>query len=150
VVTQFCVLIVVLLAAITIARQTAYAINEGTHVNQNGVVVLFASPCTDTLRDAVKAVPGVQSAACSSPGALALSNSILNVAANGRRRNLTIAPVDFGFFELYGVRPLAGRVFAADRPADDGANHTDDAPPIVVNQTAVRALGFSSPQAALG
>ncbi len=150
VVTQFCVMIVVLLAAITIARQTAFAVNEGTHVKQDAVVLLFASPCTDTLRDAVKAVPGVKSAACSSPGALALTNSIVDVVAHGRRANLNVAPVDFGFFELYGLHPLAGRTFAADHPADDGANHAQDAPPIVVNEAAVRSLGFSSPQAAVG
>jgi len=150
VVTQFCVLIVVLLAAITIARQTVFAVNEGTHVKQDAVVLLFASPCTDTLRDAVKAVPGVESAACSSPGAISLTNSIDNVVAHGRRVNLDWAPVDFGFFEIYKLHPLAGRTFAADHPADDGANHTDDAPPIVINEAAVHALGYSSAQAAIG
>ncbi|HLY80301.1 MAG TPA: FtsX-like permease family protein, partial [Caulobacteraceae bacterium] len=150
VVVQFCVLIVVVLAAATIARQTAFAVKEGTRINMDAVVLLFASPCTDTLRDAVKAIPGVKSAACSSPGALALANSIDNVVANGRRTNLTYASVDFGFFELYGVRPLAGRTFAIDHPADDGANHADDAPPIVINQAAARALGFATPQAAVG
>ena len=150
VVTQFCVLIVVLLAAITIARQTAFAVNEGTRVKQDAVVLLFASPCTDTLRDAVKAVPGVERAACSSPGALALVGSVDNVIAQGRHTNLSYAPVDFGFFELYGVGPIAGRTFSADHPADDGANHTDDAPPIVINEAAVHALGFASPQAAVG
>jgi len=31
------------------------------------VVMLFASPCTDTLRDAVRALPGVVGAGCASP-----------------------------------------------------------------------------------
>jgi putative ABC transport system permease protein len=150
VVTQFCVLIALLLAAITIARQTAFALSKGTHVDQSAVVLLFASPCTDALRDAVKSVPGVAGAACSSPMALAMVNSVDNVLLDGRRANLVVAPVDFGFFDVYGVRPLAGRVFDLGRPSDDGANHVSDAPPIVINEAAVHALGLPSAAAAIG
>jgi putative ABC transport system permease protein len=150
VVTQFCVLIALLLAAITISRQTAFALSEGTHVDQSGVALLFASPCTDALRDAVKAVPGVQGAACSSPAALSMLNTTDNVLLNGRRANLNAAPVDFGFFDVYGVRPLAGRLFDIARSSDDGANHAQDAPPIVINEAAVRALGLASAEAAIG
>ncbi len=38
----------------------------------------------------------------------ALPTVSINVTANGRRRNLTIAPVDFGFFELYGRAAARG------------------------------------------
>jgi len=150
VVAQFAVLVVLLLAAVTIARQTEYAVTRGTHVNQDGVLLLAASPCSDTLRDAMRAVPGVRGAACASPNAIDLSNSIDNVAANGRRVNLTYASVDFGFFQIYGVKPLAGRLFDPAFPSDDGANTGDAAPPVIVNAAAVRALGITSPQAAIG
>jgi putative ABC transport system permease protein len=150
VVTQFCVLTVLVLATLTIARQTAFAITQGAHVNQDDVVLLAASPCTNTLRDAVGAIPGVEHAACASPSALGLSTNVDNVIANGRRLNLVTAPVDFGFFELYGLHALAGRLFGPDHPADDGANHTAEPPPIVINEAAVRGLGFASPQAAIG
>lgn len=150
VVTQFCVLIALLLAAITIARQTSFALSKATHVDQSGVVLLLASPCTDTLRDAVRAIPGVEGAACSSPTALALVDSIDDVQLGARRANLVVAPVDFGFFGIYGVRPLAGRVFDIARPSDDGANHVNDAPPIVINEAAVHALGIPTAEAAIG
>jgi len=150
VVTQFTVLIVLLLAIATIARQTAFALTKGTHVDQSGVVLLFAAPCTDTLRDAIKATPGVESAACSSPYALALAQNLDNVIVKDRHTNLEAAPVDFGFFELYGLHPLAGRLFDIRRPADDGANHVNEAPPIVINEAAVHALGLGSPEAAVG
>ena len=84
------------------------------------------------------------------PGALSVTNSIDSIIAHGRRANLDYAPVDFGFFETYRIHPLAGRTFAADHPADDGANHTADAPPIMINEAAAHALGFSSAQAAIG
>jgi putative ABC transport system permease protein len=151
VVAQFAVLIALLLAVGTIARQTAFALTSGTHVDQDAVLLLAASPCTDTLRDAIRAVPGVRAAACASPFALQITNSVTNVIAHGRRMNLTFSSVDFGFFEIYGVRPLAGRLFSPDHPSDDAANlGAGGMPPIVINETAVGALGYASPQAAIG
>lgn len=151
VVAQFAVLIALLLAVVTIGRQTAFALTQGTHVNQDAVLLLAASPCSDTLRDAIRAVPGVRGAACASPGAIQLSNNVTNVTAHGRRVNLTNASVDLGFFGIYGIKPLAGRLFSPDHPSDDAANLGDGAmPPIVINETAVRALGYASPQAAVG
>ncbi|THD78286.1 MAG: FtsX-like permease family protein [Phenylobacterium sp.] len=150
VVAQFAVLVVLVLAAATIFRQTRYALRGATHTDKDGVVMLFASPCTDTLRDAVRAIPGVQRAACSSPAAVELAHSQSMVQANGRKQMLAYSPVDFGFFEVYGVRPVAGRLFSTDRPGDDGALLKDAAPPLVINETAVRALGYRSPDAAIG
>jgi len=150
VVAQFAVLIVLVLSTVTIFRQTMFALKQATHTNKDDVVMLFASPCSNVLRDAVKALPGVQAAACASPMAINISNDRDFVSANGRNVTLTVAPVDFGFFEVYGVRPLAGRLFSADHPGDDGAGRTDTAPPLVINASAVRALGFASPQAAVG
>ena len=77
VVAQFAVLIALLLAALTIYRQTAFALKDATHTNKDGVVMLFASPCTNALRDAVRVVPGVQRAACSSPMAPSRSTSAM-------------------------------------------------------------------------
>ncbi|HEX5264872.1 MAG TPA: ABC transporter permease, partial [Phenylobacterium sp.] len=150
VVAQFAVLVTLVLSAMTIYRQTAFALRDATHTNKQGVLMLFAAPCTDTLRDAVRAIPGVRTAACSSPMAVNLGNSQGLVEADGRRVLLNYAPVDFGFFDVYGVRPVAGRLFRADRPGDDGASTNDGAPTLVLNESAVRMLGFKSPQAAVG
>jgi putative ABC transport system permease protein len=151
VVAQFAVLIALLLAVGTVARQTAFALTRGTHVDQDAVLLLAASPCTDNLRDAIRTVPGVRGAACASPGALQITNSVTNVIARGRRVNLTNSSVDLGFFQIYGVRPLAGRLFSPDHPSDDAANlGAGGMPPVVINETAVGALGFASPQAAIG
>jgi putative ABC transport system permease protein len=150
VVAQFAVLITLMIATLTIYRQMAFALKDATHTNKDGVVMLFASPCTETLRDAVRAVPGVKSAACASPMAVALSFSNDMAFAGDHKAMLNYSPVDFGFFEIYGIRPLAGRLPDAARPGDDGGRLGDTPPPIVLNESAVRALGFKSPQAALG
>ncbi|MFL5296144.1 MAG: FtsX-like permease family protein [Phenylobacterium sp.] len=150
VVAQFAVLVTLVLSTATIFRQTAFALKGATHTDKDGVLMLFAAPCTDTLRDAVRAVPGVKQAACSSPGVVELTHSNDMVQSNGRYQMLSYAPVDFGFFEVYGVAPVAGRLFREDRPGDDGAKLGENPPPIVVNDAAVRALGYRSAQDAVG
>jgi putative ABC transport system permease protein len=150
VVAQFAVLVTLLLSTATIVRQTLFALSDATHLNKDGVVMLFAAPCTDPLRDLVRAMPGVKAAACSSANAVGITNSNDLVQARGRKVFLDYSPVDFGFFELYGVRPVAGRLFDKGRPGDDGGKLGETPPPIVINETAVRALGFHSAQAALG
>ena len=152
VIVQFAVLISLVLFAVTIARQTLYALNEGMRVNKDQVLFMAAEPCTDTLRDAMRAVPGVRQAACASAQALNLNGADTEdgVTVDNRRTVVSLAPIDFGFFDVYGIRPLAGRLFDARRPADGYIAGAPANPPIVINQTAVRKLGFSSPEAAVG
>lgn len=51
--------------------------------------------------------------------------------------------VGYDFLETFGMRLLAGRSFSEDRPAEA-------ADAFLLNETAVRALGWSSPEEALG
>ncbi len=53
----------------------------------------------------------------------------------------TVSP---NFFQQYGIRPAAGRLFdpAIDKEADQG--------PMVINEIAAHQLGFASPEQALG
>ncbi|MFI4963902.1 MAG: ABC transporter permease [Caulobacterales bacterium] len=150
VVAQFAVLMILLLTTLTIYRQTMFALRDGTGVKKEGVMMLFASPCTETLRDAMAALPGVRGAACASPGVVGLSQSNDVVRIGNRTEMLSYAPVDFNFFEIYGLRPLAGRLPSRDRPTDDGARLGGAAPTVVLNESAARRLGFASPQRAVG
>jgi putative ABC transport system permease protein len=60
------------------------------------------------------------------------------------------AAVDFGLFKLIGLKPLAGRFFdpryGEDTPAQDGSSN----PSVVINESAVRALGYRTPAEAVG
>jgi putative ABC transport system permease protein len=150
VIIQFAVLIGLVLGAITIARQTWYALNEGMRLDKDQVLFMAANPCTDRLRDAMIAVPGVQKAACASAFALNLANTLDDAVVGGRHETVAYAPVDFGFFEVYGLKPLAGRLFDRNRPSDGFPGPSDMNPPVIINETAVKKLGFASPQAALG
>jgi putative ABC transport system permease protein len=65
---------------------------------------------------------------------------------------LRLVPAGYGLFELYGLSPRAGRFFSRDQGGD--AVPADPAPDLmaryVINETAMRQLGFASPQAAIG
>jgi putative ABC transport system permease protein len=50
--------------------------------------------------------------------------------------------VDAGFFEVYGVKPLAGRLFLTGRAADSDS--------VILNATAIGRFGFASAGAAVG
>ena len=150
VIVQFAVLIGLVLCAVTITRQTVYALNEGMRLDKDQVLFLAAEPCTDTLRDAMRALPGVRQAACTSAYALGMSEFASTVTIDGRRSQVDLAPVDFGFFDVYGVKPLAGRLFDQHRPADGYIAGSEINPPVVINETAVRKLGFPSAAAAIG
>jgi putative ABC transport system permease protein len=150
VVAQFAVLIGLVLIAVTIARQTRYALNEGMRVNKDQVLLLFSSPCIETVRDEAVRLPGVKGAACASTNAMNLSNAHDAVTRNGRMTDLATAGVDYGFFQLFGIQPIAGRLFERARAADAPVNGPTTYGTIVLNESAVRRLGFPSPQAAIG
>ncbi|MES2900304.1 MAG: ABC transporter permease [Pseudomonadota bacterium] len=52
--------------------------------------------------------------------------------------------VDTNFFEVYDLRPVAGRLF------DAGQDKENDPQPVVINAVAARELGFASAQSAVG
>jgi putative ABC transport system permease protein len=167
VVLQFAVLIGLILTTITIYQQTNYALNQGIGAHRELTVGVW-TPCNNAFPEEVRHLPGVQSAACSSLNALnsPSAKNISNVETrDGRTTTFSLAPVDFGFFEVYGVKPLAGRLFQRDHvgdamapppPAPPGAPVTPPPPlrgpppPVVLNETAMRDLGFTTPAAAIG
>lgn len=99
-------------------------------------------------RDEVARLPGAASVT-ESMDALGRANPMIgseeavSTTAGGR---VTVRTVDVGaaYFEALQVQPLAGRVFAAD--TDD----VENASGIVINDAAVRVLGFPSASEAVG
>jgi putative ABC transport system permease protein len=71
--------------------------------------------------------------------------------SGGNAIPLSLASVGYGFLEQYGLAPVAGRFFSrehGDAIAENPAPET--VVNYVINETAVRQLGFASPQAAIG
>ena len=163
---QFAVLIGLILAIIVIARQTRYALNEALNVDKSMMLTVDMTPsrlgggpsgppqplCRDAFPDRVRALPGVAAAACSGSGALEIGDNNWQVQTPTGPMGMDIGPIDHGFFELYGLRPLAGRFFSKEHPEDEAALGSGPFSPktVVINESAARALGYRRPELAVG
>ena len=155
VVVQFAILVGLIATTLTIYRQTQYALAQGLGGADNKLLVAVAALCNGPFHEEARKLQGVAGTACSSQTALDMlgSKDLRTVqVSGGRRSTFALAPVEFGFFELFSVKPLAGRTFQRDH-GEDGVLADPDAaamPTVIINQTAARALGFSDPKAAIG
>lgn len=146
VVLQFALLIGLLLASLIVFRQTSFAFNEGMRLDSSETL-LVRTTCAAPFKERVRQLQGVRAAACSSAMALNYERQVADIPrADGTAVPLDLAVVDFGFFELYGVSPAAGRLFSRDQGLDSG----DSPSSMIINETAARKFGFASNQAAIG
>jgi len=170
---QFSVAVAFTIATIVMVSQTYYVRHMDRGFSQNGVIVVptFAlSGLTDVQRNSLltawRALPGVVSATASGdrPGEeFILSNHVRRPGAPGEGPTVFQAEVGPYFFETYGAHLIAGRWpdlrhgadFLPSNPWPVGAGaRTANSPLImrnvVLNARAVTALGFRSPQDAIG
>ncbi len=57
-------------------------------------------------------------------------------------KNYQIVGVDYNFADVFDLELAAGRFFSLDHPSDQGA--------LMLNETAIRHMGFESPESAVG
>lgn len=145
VVIQFAALTGLLVAAMTVYRQTDFAIDRALGAGQ-GPVLAVTARCGSGLAQAARELPGVRNASCSAAGAfnLAPQGAVTAVNPAGQRFTPGFVEVDPHFFSLAGLDPLAGRLFT---PMRDGNGARAE---VVINETAARHFGFASPRAAVG
>jgi putative ABC transport system permease protein len=145
VVTQCAILIGLTVAAVVVYQQRHFATHEAMRVNTDQVVVL-GSPCKRSFVDALRALPGVRQAECTDSGFLYGERFCNCELADGSSIAVDFASVDFGAFALYAVRALAGNI-----QVNDGMDSTTAArSQVVINEAALRPLGFASASVAIG
>jgi putative ABC transport system permease protein len=172
VVFQFTVTIGLVVATTVIYRQNLYATSQALHFDKNLVLAvdITALPWHETpdgmgqretapveaLRNQLAALPGVEAVAASFIVPQSDGSSVSGVFKGpdqGSRPPVMLQQisVDYGFFNVYGLRLVAGRDFARDRAEDltSSGDHTQTASAII-NQAALRDLGFATAEAALG
>ncbi len=160
VVVQFAVLVGLIVTTATIYRQTQYALARSMGGADSGKIITITASCDNAFPAEVRKLPGVAGSACSSFNALNTPNTknITSVQIGTRQVSFDLAPVDYGFFELYGVKPLAGRLFSPIH-GEDGvfgdlkalADPKSTAmPSVIINETAAHTLGFADARAAVG
>jgi putative ABC transport system permease protein len=169
VIGQFAVSIGLIICTAVIYGQTVYArsVDPGykrDHILQvedlNRYQLIDRAPA---IVEQMKRIPGVQAVGLTDIGVATDNNNNTGLIVPGTNRQVTIGyyGVDEGLFDAMGLKLIAGRWFDRNRPADDltfnfpiqkdqeiaysrrGVN-------TVLNEYAVRKLGFKSPQEAIG
>jgi putative ABC transport system permease protein len=161
VVLQFSTLVALMIATITIHRQTRFAIEDRLRVPTDQVFKIpFGCANSPGLRDIVATLPGVSVASCASEWEQT-GASMRFTAADGSPINVRALPADSSYLGLLGVTPIAGRLLD-ERYGEDtllmgtnaarGTGETGSAsnPSVVINEAAARALGYANPRDAVG
>lgn len=152
VIGQFAVLITLIVAATVVYAQVNFAMNAGWRLDKDQVLAIRSS-CGDAFAAELRKLPGVRAAACSGGAPYMCCGSGGVLGPDGTQLAMAEIPIEPGFFALYGLQqPLAGRFFSADRSGEVGPRGGDGRfiGPVILNETAARMLGFTSPQAAIG
>jgi putative ABC transport system permease protein len=163
---QFAIMIGLVVATVTLWRQTLFSLNDRLRVDGSKILVIAGGcdrvfppgarraaidPAQRAFRQQVSALPGVEAAICTSSEAFSNDGAITPAQIAGRPQvMLNRAPVDFGGLEFFGLKPLAGRFFRANQGGDLSRTGPSHSGAVVLNETAARALGFASPSAAVG
>jgi putative ABC transport system permease protein len=141
---QFAILVVLVISAIVVFQQRNFATRDAVRADIDRMVIVRGS-CLPAFRQELRKLPGVAGVSCTGPSFLD-NQQTTSISHRGRPVSMNYVRADPGIFALYGIKLLAGTLPAASEGATDA-----QAPRLLVlNQTAVRRLGFASPQAAIG
>tara|TARA_R110002124_G_scaffold57700_9_gene161461 strand:- start:11815 stop:14187 length:2373 start_codon:yes stop_codon:yes gene_type:complete len=144
VVTQFSISIALIIGTIVIYHQMSFMRNQDLGFDKERMVILNSS--NTELKDGLEALPGVVSTSLVSsiPGGdnpLAYSR-IQNVNNDQQIVDVDAYFVDFDAITQFDMKVVAGRGFSSQFP-------TDTLEAMVINESAVKLLGFASPKDAL-
>jgi putative ABC transport system permease protein len=155
IVFQFVLALGLLTATLAVLRQTAYLRGRDLGFDMEQVLAVRAPRVRDasfeqklqSWKESLLAYPGVRkiSVVTEVPGRQILwdAGAIRKAGEDeSQGKNYQIVGIDYDFADLFGVRLVAGRNFSRDFPADKEA--------LILNETAVKFMGFASPEAAVG
>ncbi len=139
----------------TIAWQTHYASQANPGFDPTPMVVVdlpddMKNPASRSLRGALARLPGVTGVTVTDDpvgrGFIGLNSTLTRDGHTNA--SIVWRMVGADFFEVFGIHPLAGRLFDTKLDAEDTQRTKESN--IVLNRAAVQALGFASPEAAIG
>ena len=149
VVTQFTISIALIIATIVIYNQMNYMRNQDLGFDKEHMLIVDTNydPARDAFRQAVAGIPSVKSTAVSS--SVPSSNNagayseIENKQGDLQVANLDLYFVDFDYLDQFKMKLVAGRGFSREFL-------TDSSQAMILNETAVKLFGYSSPEQAIG
>lgn len=147
---QFALLTGLILKTGVTYLQRQFGMEQALRFDTHQVLVLDTG-CSPGRMTELRKLAGVLDAACSEPqllGGEGGSRAIEIQARDGRKLPAAGVVIDDRMLQLYGVSLLAGRELTAD---DFGVGITGHhSTRVLINESAMRALGFDSPEAAIG
>ena len=156
VVVQFAIVIGLILVTATIYRQTLFALHDALRLN-TGQNVRMQTACRSSFHQQLAALPGVKAVSCADYSSVSAgaSNALVTMPDHSIR-TVNSGVIDIGFFEMHGLKPLAGRFpsrahsedVLLDKPVP--GPYPDLQPTLVVNESAARLLGYAWPADAVG
>ncbi len=150
---QFMASVLLIAGTFAVYRQIIYMSSQSTGVNINQTIVIKTPVNTsnyaqkiNSFKNTLLGFSGVKAVTLSGavPG-----REVREFLANRRfgapkseERTYEMLKVDHDFMQAYGMQLIAGRAFDKSRPADSTG--------VVLNESAVKQFGFSSPEDAVG
>lgn len=149
VVTQFTISITLIIGTIVIYNQMDYMSEQELGFNKEQVMILETGyvPERTALQQKLNQIPEVKSTSYTSSVPGVQNNIAYSIIENSNKEpltiNLTAFFVDYDFIDHFGLKMLAGRAFS------EGFS-TDSSAAMIINESAVKLLGYHSPEDALG
>lgn len=165
VVFQFATSIILVISTIVVYGQTLYSNSLDVGFESNNKLVLNLDGIgenRDSLRQQLLASPSIKSVSFSSeaPTQDNENNNNFTLIENlkdgvpNESQLLNYHNMGYGFFEAYEVKPIAGRLFDQAFGADELVRvEQGETPPIgsaIINESALKKLGFSDAEQAIG
>ncbi len=151
VIVQFSLSVLLIISAIVVFNQVNYLHNKDLGFNKDQIMFFSMRgnnmyENTQSFKERLEQLPGVSSVSIGYgfPGD-AVAGDGIKVHKNGQvvEQSATQLMVDFDYIETLGIEMVAGRPFSKEMGTDK-----DNA--FIINETAVKNLGFETPEKALG
>ena len=162
VIAQFAISIVLIVGTLVIYNQTRFANNLDTGFLKDNILVLRGlggagqTLSRQTFVERLRRDPDVVDIGLTSvvPGDQPESNSSITLPDAPDPILISTISVGLGFFETIGVKPLAGRLFSKEFGKDAiiaaGSRQPNTEASAIINVSAVKSLGFGTPEEAIG
>ena len=149
VVAQFTISIALIIGTIVVYSQMKFMRSQdlGFNKDQKLIIDTHGDPAKNTLRQAITSLPNVLSTSLTgsvpgggNPGAY---SKVENKKGDMQIANLDLYFTDFDYIPQYKIKMVAGRAFSKEMG-------TDTTQAMILNETAARMFGYSSPQQIIG
>jgi putative ABC transport system permease protein len=153
VIGQFAISVILIVAVLVVIRQLNYMQSKNLGFQKEDIVVLPSSEQLNSnyliIKDRLENHPGIKEISISSrvPSGRLLDSQGTTAEVNGELTQLNVRIADIhvahNFLHTYGIPLKAGRDF-------DFRRASDSTEAFILNETAIRAVGWSNPEEAIG